>query len=464
MAKEKSSMRIGWMTLVCVFLFNPNLTVFDPLPDFLGYLLICLSFSKWADLNETLATALDSFRKMIFVDLGKYLAILWIFGMSVPSERNSSLLLWTFVFSVLELIFLLPAYSKFFAGLVEVGYFYPNQSILTHEKTRHNKIKRSRTEKIRNLSFAFVIVKAVFTALPEFADLTNASYDELSGTVNLYKYIGLMRAMATIPVLIVGIVWLCHTISYFRRLNRDEELLSSMSERYEQTVRPKVGLFARRNLRFAGFLWIVALVLTLDFRLEGQNLLPDCLAAVALCVSVGFFHRLNKEKTKWGALTLTLSLVYGAVAGIAAVLEARFHELYSLSSLIKNVAAMRHYNGLISFNIIRLILFFAILALILGQLRRCIRTHTGYVVGRETHSQNEEEMRKSLHGELDQALLYVAVFAVLYGAADLCYDFFVADHPWIYLIPTVLGLLTVAFAVRALGRLSQAVETKYMLE
>lgn len=464
MQKAKSPMRIGLMIVACVFLFNPNLTVFDLLPDFIGYLLICLAFSRWADLNETMGGALALFRKMILVDLGKYLAILWIFGMSVPSERNSSILLWTFVFSVLELIFLLPAYSKLFAGIVELGYFYPNESILTTEYTKSNRIKKSRTEKIRNLTVGFVMVKAVLTALPEFADLTNASYDEMSGTVNLYKYIGLMRAMATIPVLIVGIVWLFRAIGYFRRLNRDEQLLAAMEERYEQTVLPKVGLFARRNLRIAGAVLTVALVLTLDFRLEGQNFLPDCLAAIALCVAVVFFHKLNREGKSWRTVTMSLSCAYGVIALIAAVLEARFHERYHLSSLIKNVEAMQHYNSMVAFHILKLLLFLATLAAILWQLRKTIRIHTGYVVGREHHSENEAEMIQALHGELDQTLLYVAIFAVLYAIADLCYDIFVATYPWVSLVPLVFGVLTVGFSVRALSRIADAVETKYMLE
>ena len=96
---QSISLRLGWIALAFLFFWNPNVSVFDFLPDFIGYLLLSIGLSKIADLNESIEDASSLFRKMILVDLGKWLAILWIFGLGTPAEQSSSLLLFTFVFA-----------------------------------------------------------------------------------------------------------------------------------------------------------------------------------------------------------------------------------------------------------------------------------------------------------------------------------------------------------------------------
>ena len=457
MRAKKPSVGLGWVFVACLFLFNANITVFDLLPDFIGYILLCRAFFKLADLNESIGVAVSAFRRMILVDLGKYLAILWIFGMSVPGERNSSILLWTFVFSVLEMIFLIPAYVKLFGGIVELGYFYPNTTILKREGVE----EKSRTEKMRNFTVIFVIVKAVLTVLPEFADLTNAGYDEMSGVVHLYRFIGLMRAMTMIPVIVVGWIWLVRMISYFRRLRRDRPLMEALAQKYATDIQPKVGLFAKRNVRYASALLLLAFCLTLDFRLEGQNYLPDFLASIFfLCA----FIYLNKAlaQRRWSGVLVAVA--HFAVSLFSAIVEYLFYDRYSLSSLIKNVSAMKLYNCLLAGNFLKYFLFLLLTLLAVLQLRSVIRAHTGYVVGREVMDRNEQKMISVLHRELDVSFWIVMVCAVLYVFSDVCYDCLVPTFEWIYMIVLLVGVVCIAFLARALFALKDAIATKYMLE
>ena len=74
---------------------------------------------------------------MVLVDAGKLLAILWVFGIEAISERNTGLLLWSFVFGVLESIFAIPAFMKLFNGFSTLGDFHVNSSI--HAKGRRGK-------------------------------------------------------------------------------------------------------------------------------------------------------------------------------------------------------------------------------------------------------------------------------------------------------------------------------------
>ena len=303
-----------------IFLFNPNITVIDPLPDFIGYILICAALYRLCDLGGGLTEAYEAFKKMALIDAGKLLAVIWIFGMTVPSERNTSILLWTFVFSLVELIMLLPAYTKLFAGLTALGYRFPSDALFGMRK------KGSRTDAMRNLTYGFVTAKAVLTVLPEFADLANYSYDETTTSiVNLYRYIGVMRFLAIIPIVILGIIWLICFITYFHRICADQGLMAALEDKYKQDVLPKRGIFVRRAFKNFSLIFTVGLLLTVDIRIDAINMLPDFIAAVFLIVAI---FMLRKHCGKNITLVTLVSVAFLLVSVAAAISEYRFFTSY----------------------------------------------------------------------------------------------------------------------------------------
>ena len=61
--KKTYSMKksLFWLIPALCFLFNPNIAVIDVLPDFIGYIFLCLALSEIADLNDDLAEAKTAF-------------------------------------------------------------------------------------------------------------------------------------------------------------------------------------------------------------------------------------------------------------------------------------------------------------------------------------------------------------------------------------------------------------------
>ncbi len=454
--KKMKIIGIGHLTLALLFLFNPNLTVIDPLPDFIGYILLCAGIGRLSDIHDRVGEAHKAFKKMILIDAGKWLAVFWVFGMSVPSERNSSLLLWTFVFAVLEFIFLIPAYVKLFDGLTQVGYLYPCKAIFGKNE------RKSKADRMRALTVAFVIAKAVLTVLPELADLTNASYDENGGGfVNLYNYIGLMRAMAFIPVFIFGIIWLINLLVYFRAIARDTAFIDALSEKYEKDILPRQGLFVRRNFSTVILLLTVAACLTVDFRLDDQNLIPDFLAAAMFIVAFFFVKKYIGLKTK-GFILPTLAYTVFSIA--SAILEYNFFSRYYLGAIIKSDAARALYISIVTVNIIKGLCLFAVLYVLYRALCKTVSLHTGYVVGMERVGESEERMIGEIHRELKKNLIYSLVAAGLYIASDICYDILVSKLNFIGFINVIFAAVFIVVFLKALFAIQHAVDTKYMLE
>lgn len=68
MHREKT-MGFFWLTLGVCFLWDPIVGVADFLPDIIGWLLITVGISALADLNDDIAEAQSSFRRMLWVGL-----------------------------------------------------------------------------------------------------------------------------------------------------------------------------------------------------------------------------------------------------------------------------------------------------------------------------------------------------------------------------------------------------------
>jgi hypothetical protein len=224
MLKKDKKITFGAFAIAFLFLFNPNIAIVDPLPDFFGYMIICFALSRLAFLNETLYDAKRAFERMVLIDAGKILAIFWIFGIEAISERNTSLLLWSFVFGVLESIFAIPAFIKLFDGFSALGDFHVNTSI--HSKGRV--CKKSYTDFVKYFSVIFVVFKALLTCLPELTVLQTTTYDETSQFFSLYRYIAVIRGLCFVPVFIVGLIWLVTAVRYFLRISNGTMWSSSL--------------------------------------------------------------------------------------------------------------------------------------------------------------------------------------------------------------------------------------------
>lgn len=455
--KSKKEKMGSWLIAVgMLFFFNPNVNIIDFLPDFIGYMLLCAGLSKWADLNETIGEATERFRRMIFVDAAKWVALLWVFGLSVTNERTSSLLLWSFVFSVLELVFLMPAYAKLFEGLTQLGYSYPNTAIFGSGRK-----KRSPTDKIRMLTLFFVAWKAVFSTLPEFADLSNSSYDETSGMVNLYRYIGIMRFLAFVLVLAVGLVWLIAMQRYLHKIRRDSEFMEAMRTAYQTQIRPKEGLFIRRRFHTVYIFLIMALVLTLDFHVESQNILPDVLAAtVFLLIGLFLLSYFRKKMIPW----LAAGAFYWITALCQTLAEQKFFDQFYYGAIYKSEEAMSAYRSLVICTVCQTVSFLLLLWCVIRILYRIIEEHTGYVKGQASVGESERGMILSLQKEEKRSLLVAYAVSAVYGISDICYVLLAPTVGVMGVLHTGMALLCIAFFVRALSGIQTAIRTKYMLE
>lgn len=472
MVNKKIRKNIIGIAIACLFIFNPNISVIDIFPDFIGYIILSLCIARLADLNEILDEARIAFTRMIWIDLAKIIAIFWIFGMSVTDEYTSSLMLWSFVFGVLEIIFAAPAFSKLFAGLIQIGNYYPNEAILKRKKRYFSKEQRAKNETERVASFTtfFIYAKAILCFLPELADISNSAYDEMSsGTVDLYQFIGLLRFFAFLPTLIIGVAWLVKIIRYFVGVSRDKAFVDSLSDTYSNKVLTKKGLFIKRGVQISFFILIIACVLTVDLRLTVDdsiffnkiNFIPDIIPAVLFLIFFIIIRKYSERNVKYNML---LSVFYIIAATASFVCETYFFSEYSYTSIIRNDGALITFCVMIGTVALKGIAFSLVILGVYKTLCSVITQHTGYVLGRENVTAATERQAKELHRELKNPIKLMFASSILYAVSDVAYELLIDSFGFMGVVNMICAAVFIAFAVKAQSEILLAVNTKYMLE
>ena len=304
--------------------------------------------------------------------------------------------------------------------------------------------------------------------LPELTNLTTTSYNEHSLFFGMYRYIGVLRGICFVPVLIVGIVWLCKIISYFNRIRKDKVFCESVSGSYAQKVLPKQGIFTIRNVKVATWFFVAAAVLTIDFKLDDKNIFPDIFVALLMIPALIYFCKSTKISAKGSYIFIGL---YGLSSVLTSLAGAYFDANYTYNTIEKSQEAFVVYLVYVGLVALSSILFISMLAVIFKQIRKVVEDHTGYVLGREIHSEGERARTAELQGELNKNFVRVIDFAIVYVLSDiLCslygafYAFMDKNMGWFSVINIACAIIFISVSVRAVGELREVVQTKYMLE
>ena len=147
-------MNVTYFIAGLIFLLNPNYGIIDVLPDVIGYFLILRAIEHAADMYEYISDAKNLLSKLCVISIAKLAATVLC---SVTDE--TFVLVLTFGFVIVELIYILPAFMKLYNG---IGYSAMRLGIPEVPEA---------TSRIRNLTVAFFAVRGVAALIPELTSL-----------------------------------------------------------------------------------------------------------------------------------------------------------------------------------------------------------------------------------------------------------------------------------------------------
>ncbi len=298
-------MGYGFIAAGLVFLFNPCINIIDILPDFIGYALIICGLTKSALLIDKLDYARSVFIKLFFVGLAKFVSIAFI-----VMTDDTMILVLTFSFAVIELIYLIPAFIYLVDGFVYSGTRCGGSAVLKG------------ADRFKRASVTFFIVRAACAVLPELTSLS--MYDNIgyvtAFSVNIANYKPAFVVIGCVIALVFGIAWLVRGERYVARIRADKPYVERISEHYELEIAPNEQLFIRRRMSFVLVMFVAAAIFGADIYLDGLNYLPDFVSAaflVAVSALMLKYHRFAKTAlagsiaaTACSAAAWVVSLIY----------------------------------------------------------------------------------------------------------------------------------------------------------
>ena len=475
--------RMGFLLIALspLFIWNPDIAVFDLLPDVIGYILLSFGLSSLSYLNHHFEESAKRFHRMVALSAARLAFVLVLFGLVNSVDRPTTMLLGNFVFGVLELMTLLPAYHHFFEGLIYAGSRTgAGQSIF--RQTAANKlwslvIKRrsefdrnntavSVTESFSFMTALFAVLKVTLNVLPEFSVLTEHS----EKAADLYAYVWIFRVIAVLLGLVVGIVWLLLALRYYIGVLRDREFVDALRAQYMRDVYPNKDLFVAKRYKLGSFFLLLGIMLSIDLPMDGINILPDVLCAACLIAGV---LALRHYAPTWKASASMLG-AYAAASLIDSYWQIRYFKIegFDAEAALKGAEATDAHIVSVVLSAICSVLFVLGVLGVLGCLRDVIRSHTGFEV-KHVDMQTYDRMN-TLHKQLIRGLVPVLVMAIVCALGNVVYTVMlpfagmggewyrvIASLMWV--INLFLGVVLVVVFSEKNNDIAEQLHNRYML-
>lgn len=338
--KLKKNIGFSLLPFAFVFLFEPSLALIDPLPDFIGYAIMCAAIINLADVNPMIMDAFKGFSKAAILSALRLGAFVILNFALDGKEQTVSELLFIFVFALFDAIILIPSYKKLFSGLLNLGIYHDGQAVsYTKRAGGYNA-----SETMYALSVVFVIVKNLFWVLPEFTSLAEN---------DTYEFIGVLRLFSLVIIVPVSVAWLIKVICYFLRVKKDQHFIKELENLYTAKAEASPSFFVMRTSCVGIIAFVVGAALSFDLVFDGANVTPDALFYASLIFGAVVLRKFSK---RWKIVLIPTSV--GIVASVFCDLaRSYFYSRYEPDDVIKSIGAYNSYYFMVSVNVVESVTF-----------------------------------------------------------------------------------------------------------
>ena len=415
---------IGYITAGACFLFEPYVGIVDILPDCLGYLLMLIGFYRLSDLDDRLNDAAKGMRNLALLGLARIVAMFLAFGFVSPSEQPVFMLLALFTLAGLDCLVLIPMWKNISGGLLYMGSRYDATVMFDRRGLRGKNRTYNMVERYTATTVVFFILHEALAVLPEITVLSHEKGGaELGQGTHYYDFVGLFRVTGMAVSLILGVIWLILTIRFIHRLKGDKPFFERLTEKYRTDVLPCHDMWARRAVRGSMICLIVATALSLDFYLDGVNIVPDVASALLMLLSIWFIRKYAGKNIP----AVFATIAYGISTAVTWVLQVKgyiritdtAHIVYSeYKATFTDAELYTHWHTMVLLQALSAALFILAMGLIIKSLYRMVKRYTGLHAFRE-ESTYAVERSEAIHKLIRKKLIIVLICAGLVALSTL---------------------------------------------
>ncbi len=258
--------RMGYGGILCglLFLVSPDISLFDILPDFIGYLIIISALSKLADIDERAEDARNLAKRLFVLSIIKFVCSLYL-----AKIQKTNLLLVTFSFAVLDLILVIPFARQLFYS---IDYTAARQGVMLSQK------KNFETKSL--LMFLFVLKDTLMTA-PAAVSLFDPSetgeYNDGTWFIDFSALTNVLTVLSFFLMCVMFVFAAVRLMLYFLPLMKNRELISHLYDNYRKTVLLIPARMITKNVRTASALIMSSFVFFADFYIDFIDVFPTAL-------------------------------------------------------------------------------------------------------------------------------------------------------------------------------------------
>ena len=448
---SKKNLGIGLICLATFFLFNPTVSVVDVLPDCIGYIILYFALRKLADMNDHIETAITYTKRMILVSIAQLVSVFVIFGMVSEPEKPTTYLLFSFIFSVFEVVFLWRLYGELFEGLTYLGSRKDGTAVFENQAT----------EKIARLTTLFFVAKACLATLPEFSSLV---VNTESRWRFLYNYIGMFRTVALLIMLPIGIYWMYRICRYIGQIQNDRPFMERLEETYTQEVLPKQEIFVQRSVAAAFAVMSIGICLAADLYVDNLSALPDFVCPLFVFISL----LLLKKHIEVSGIAYICCGAHFISSLVVYIGNYYFYANYTL--LLTRISA-EAYDAYLSLGIVKALdsaLFFLMIYLLLPSLKTMILEHTGFSPILQNNVHRDDKIRY-VHETLNKRLFVSRILALVCAVSSPIVFFctrilYIARHAsFLWMVELLIYIIFAVYFIKTLIAIRKEIGYKYLL-
>lgn len=475
MSGKNKKASLVWISIALLFFINPNIRIFDILPDFIACFIIARALRYGADRAPYFEEARGAFVKLGWVTLLKLPAfyLMTIIRAGNVSDNDITALLST-VFSVIEIVIFISAIKNLFSALFYLGERTNAESLISSYA-----IFGTRTftpERLQSATICFVVFKLLAATLPELMLLTRIT-DDGAYVVNyatlLYPYV---LVLAVLMTLVYGAVTYIRWRGYLKAIWSEGLFTSSLDSLIAPDEQESLEIKIRlRRLSLALTLLTVAPFLAFEIRpdtFDGVNIIiPTAFGAVMLIAAV-----IASRHVKRSIPAIICGGIYTAVATVGYLLDAVFLGTYDYVDISSSTDARAVYVAVIVAGILTFVTLCLLLAMLARMLLSYVAEHTGIAPTNEKYSRADKER----HIQLKRSVITATLTGVLMGGAKLLHlvlRYFTSEQmiesiegitmmamnifPWFGTAVFVIGVINVIANISCFSKLKEDTAMKY---
>lgn len=414
-------MGIGYIIAGVVFLFNPMISILDVLPDFIGYLLILAGIYKLADMTNKMENIHKNLLYLIGISL-----LRTILSVVITTSDKILVLIFVFVFAVFETIFMINVFNKIFDGIEDIG-------IRFNGTATFNKISELRT-----LTYIFIIIRNLFTVIPEFRHLSTSEYE---GVISSYEMTGLIDystiliAMNIIIVTAIGAIWLFMMLSYLNKIRKDTDFIEKINNYFTNNILTDTNRYLVRRIAISMFLFMLGFIFIVDIFFDNIDILPDFIGSLFIFSAVVILRKDNLKIKK----LLYLSVAYIPLSLINWIYRMIFSgNEYRVKSLLDTNVLM-FYLGLIFISFLTSVILIFIFINIWKMFNEIINSLIGfkYEVQFKTLIQRQNELIKTKK----KSNIGILIISLVLAASKVFQTASILILPEYWMIHFILGVI-----------------------